>query len=168
MNSLRTFSKILVLIFLLGDYTFAMATPVNGCWRASFEISPSETTILTEDQEEGIRYFSFEKLKFGVKSKTQDSLIRINQLEINLSEITWQFRPGITTEIKVNNNDVNTMLAEASKIKVGKIWYCLSMPFSGLGSSGNFAKYKVVLAIPKNANYNSEIFGMVGSNTSAK
>lgn len=167
MKWFKNSGKTLVLA-CIGNCSVVMANPIDGCWRASFKPITTKTVVLTEDQDEGTHYFSFEKLEFGVKSKSQDSLIRINKLEINLSEIKWQFRPGITTEIKVNNNDVNTMLAEASKIKVGKIWYCLSMPFNGLGSSGNFAKYKVVLAIPKNANYNSEIFGMVGSNTSAK
>jgi hypothetical protein len=152
-------------MFFLGMNAEAIASPIDACWQASFKTTGVKTVVLTEDQDEGIQYFSFENLTYGLKNQGQDGFIKLNKAEFNLAKIQWKFKIGANTGITVRNNDVNTMLGEVSKIKEnGKIWYCLSMPFGGLGSSGHLAQYKVVLVIPKTAKNDNEVFGVIGVN----
>jgi hypothetical protein len=141
----------------------ALANPVDLCWKASSKPQQSHETSLIQDGEK--KYFSYDSLSFGIKGGDGSGFVEINDVEIGIHEINYFKKDKGKSILKLRPDDLNMLLGEVTKIKhKSKSFYCLALPFTGLGSSGNFSKYKAVITIPKSTKTQKEVTGLIGSN----
>jgi hypothetical protein len=139
----------------------ASANPTNTCWQASNKQSLNRTTTLIDDEDK--KYISYETLVFGTKGSNSDGYVGINGIELNIDEIKFTLKNSGKAVNNIRKDDLNMLLGEVVKAKhKSKTYYCLLLPFSGLGASGSFSKYSVVLTIPKTTKRPEEISGTIG------
>lgn len=133
---------------------------LDKCWKASTQIKTEKQYSLFE--EDGRRYFSIDELEFGVKEDGESGFIKVNDIDLGIETIKFTKDKSNAAKFSVGAKDLNMIQGEVVEIKFNsKSIYCLVFPFAGLGSSGNYAKYKAVIAIPKETKKTNEITGAV-------
>lgn len=149
-------------VFFLMSITCLLANAgvLDRCWKAAKKIKTSEQSTLFE--EDGRRYFSYDELEFGTKEDGESGFIRINDIDIGIESIKFKRHFLSAATFNIGAKDLNMLQGEVVLIRFNSTsTYCLIFPFSGLGASGNYAKYKAVIAIPKTAKSASDYFGEI-------
>jgi hypothetical protein len=150
-----------LIFFAMSCITSASANPTTACWQASDKQSSNQVTTLIEDEDK--KYISYEALVFGTKGSDSEGYVAINGIELNIDEIKFILKNSGKTVSNIRKVDLNMLLGEVVKAKYkSKTYYCLLLPFTGLGASGSYSRYSVVLTIPKTTKQPEEISGTVG------
>lgn len=149
-------------VFFLVQITCLVANAgvLDSCWKAAKKIAASEQSTLYE--EDGRRYFSYGELEFGTKEDGESGFIKINDLAIGIESIKFKRNLSLAATFNIGAKDLNMLQGEVIPIRFNSTpTYCLIFPFSGLGASGNYAKYKALIAIPKTAKSPNDISGAI-------
>lgn len=149
-----------VFFLMLITCLVANAGVLDSCWKAAKKTKTSKQSTLYE--EDGRRYFSYGELEFGTKEDGESGFIRINDIDIGIESI--KFKRDITraATFNIGAKDLNMLQGEVIPIRFNSTpTYCLIFPFSGLGASGNYAKYKAVIAIPKTSKNAGDYVGEI-------
>lgn len=149
-----------VFFLMLITCLVANAGVLDSCWKAAKKIKTSEQSTLIE--EDGRRYFSYAELEFGTKEDGESGFIKINDLDIGIESIKFKKHLLSATTFNIGAKDLNMLQGELVPIRFNSTsTYCLIFPFSGLGASGSYAKYKALIAIPKTAKSPNDISGSI-------
>lgn len=159
---LHRFAILNGLVFFLMQITCLVANAgvLDRCWKAAKKIAANEQSTLYE--EDGRRYFSYGELEFGTKEDGESGFIKINDIDLDIKNIKFKRHISSAATFNIGAKDLNMLQGEVVPIRFNSTpTYCLIFPFSGLGASGNYAKYKAVIAIPKTAKSAGEYVGEI-------